>query len=125
MMSSERKKELIREYKLRPKPAGIFQIKNTVNGKLLLGSSKNLDGVLNKHQFALSIGTHRNMALQRDWKEYGERAFVFEILDKVKVKEEPGFNLDNELLFLEELWIEKLNPFDGQGYNTSSNLRHV
>ena len=38
------RKELNQEYMKRPKPAGVFQIKNTANGKVLLGSSLNLEG---------------------------------------------------------------------------------
>ena len=48
------RKELKREYQQRDKRAGVFQIKNIVNGKVLLGSSLNLDGPLNLHKFALS-----------------------------------------------------------------------
>ena len=53
----------------------------------------NLDGALNGHRFMLSIGSHRNQTLQKEWKEYGAERFVFEILETVKVSEEPDFNL--------------------------------
>jgi len=36
------KKAKIREYKDIPRPMGVFQIKNKVNGKVLIGSSNNL-----------------------------------------------------------------------------------
>jgi hypothetical protein len=45
------RQELRREYKERKKPAGIFHIKNTVNGKILLGSGLNLEEPLNAHKF--------------------------------------------------------------------------
>jgi len=38
------RQDLKREYKERVKPAGVFQVKNTANGKVLLGSSLNLEG---------------------------------------------------------------------------------
>ncbi len=117
------RKEMIREYKERAKPAGIFQIKNTVNGKILLGSSLNLEGPLNSHRFLLTTGTHKNKALQKDWDTYGQEAFVFEILDTVTVKDEPGFDVSGELALLEEIWSEKLDPFDDRGYNESRNIR--
>lgn len=119
------KKELKREYKEREKNAGIFQVKNIVNGKVLLGSSLNLDGPLNAHRFMLEIGTHRNKVLQQEWNEYGSDKFVFEILEVVEVKNEPSFNLNDELTLLEEIWLEKLKPFGEQGYNTSTKIRQA
>jgi hypothetical protein len=60
------KKDIKREYKEREKQAGVFQVKNTANGKVLLGSSLNLDGPLNRHKFMLTIGGHRNKMLQQE-----------------------------------------------------------
>jgi len=119
------KQDIKREYRERKKPAGVFQIRNTVNGKVLLGSSLNLEGPLNGHKFMLRIGNHRNAALQKEWDEFGESAFVFEILEVVKVKDEPDFSLEDELTLLEQIWLEKLQPFDGKGYNTDSRIRQA
>ena len=112
------RKEINQEYLERAKPAGVFQIKNTVNGKVLLGSSLNLEGPLNKHKFMLKIGSHKNKALLEDWKQYGEEQFAFEILEVVDVKDDPNFNLKDELTLLEEIWLEKLQPFGEKGYNS-------
>ena len=109
----------------RVKPAGIFQIKNTLNGKVLLGSSLNLEGPLNGHRFMLKIGSHLNKVLQQEWNEYGEEHFLFEILEIVTVKDDPNFNLSDELTLLEMIWLEKLHPFSEQGYNLNSNIRQV
>jgi group I intron endonuclease len=119
------KKDIKREYKERKKQAGVFQVKNAANGKVLLGSSLNLDGSLNSHKFMLTIGSHRNKALQNEWNEYGPDKFVFEILEVVKVKDDPNFNLDDELILLEQIWLEKLQPFGEKGYNTNKNIRQV
>ena len=119
------KKEIIREYKERKKPAGIFQVKNIANGKVLLGSSLNLEGPLNSHKFMLKIGSHRNEALQKEWNEYSPDKFVFEILEVVKVKDDPNFNLSDELTLLEQIWLEKLQPFGERGYNTDANIRQA
>ena len=119
------KQEIKREYKERKKPSGVFQIKNTANGKVLLGSSLNLEGPLNSHKFMLTIGRHRNPALQKDWDEFGPDKFVFEILEVVKVKDDPNFDLKDELTLLEQIWIEKLQPFGDRGYNADTNIRQV
>ena len=119
------KKEMIREYKERRKPAGVFQVKNTANGKVLLGSSLNLEGSLNKHKFMLSIGQHRNKAMQEDWREYGPDKFVFEILEVVKVEDDENINLGDELTLLEQIWMEEIQPFGERGYNTGTNIREA
>jgi|SRR6266487_4540309 len=118
-------KELNREYLERPKLAGVFQVKNTATGKVLLGSSLNLEGVLNGHRFMLKTGSHRNKTLQADWNEYGADNFVFEILEVVQVKEDPNFNLSDELTLLEMIWLEKLQPVGDKGYNENSKIRQV
>ena len=117
------RKEMQREYMERAKPAGIFQIKNTANGKVFLGSSLNLEGPLNGHKFMLSVGTHRNATLQKEWNEYGPEKFVLEILEVVKVKDDPNFNLSDELTLLEQIWLESLQPFGDRGYNVNTNIR--
>jgi biotin operon repressor len=119
------KQDIKREYKERKIPAGIFQVKNNVNGKVLLGSSLNLEGPLNSHKFMLKIGRHRNEALQKEWNEYGPDKFVFEILEIVKVKDDANFNLSDELTLLEQIWLEKLQPFGERGYNIDTRIRQA
>jgi hypothetical protein len=119
------RQEIKREYKERKKPAGVFQIKNVANGKVLLGSSLNLEGPLNSAKFMLSIGSHKNDALQKEWNEFGADKFVFEILEVVKENENPDFCLEDELTLLEQIWIEKLQPFGERGYNKEPRIRQA
>ncbi|HTK81733.1 MAG TPA: GIY-YIG nuclease family protein [Bacteroidota bacterium] len=119
------KEELKREYKERPKPAGIFRIRNNANGKSLLGSSLNLEGPLNAHKFMLTIGRHQNEVLQNDWNKFGADQFDFEILEVVKVKDDPSFSIEDELTLLEQIWVEKLQPFGDKGYNVGTKIRQV
>jgi hypothetical protein len=119
------REELKREYKERKRPAGVFQVKNTVNGKVLLGSSLNLEGPLNAHKFMLSIGRHRNAQLQNDWNASGADKFVFEVLETVKVTDDPNFSIEDELTLLEQIWIEKLQPFGEKGYNNDARIRQA
>ena len=109
--------ELRRAYKQSARQAGIFQIRNSKTGKILLGSSTNLHGPLNKHRFMLTIGRHDNAALQKDWNQFGADAFSFEILEIVKPNDDPSFCLEDELTLLEQIWLEKLQPFGERGYN--------
>jgi hypothetical protein len=119
------RQDIKREYKERKKPAGVFQVKNTKNGKVLLGSSLNLEGALNRHRFELRMGSHRSKELQKDWNEQGPDAFVFEILEDVKVRDVPYFDLSDELTLLEQIWIEALQPFSERGYNSEPKIRQA
>ena len=121
----QRRREIHREYKERVKPSGVFQIKNLANGKVLLGSSLNLEGPLNKHRFMLRINGHPNQELQKDWNVLGPDPFIFEILETVQVQDSPNFNLKDELTLLEEIWLEKLQPFGERGYNSSAKIREA
>ena len=120
------RKEIHREYRERIKPSGVFQVKNILNNKVLLGSSLNLEGSLNKHKFMLKIGSHTSKALQKDWDEFGSNNFVFEILEEVKVeKNNPNFNLQDELTLLEQIWFENLQPIGEHGYNLNERIREA
>ena len=119
------RRELNREYAERVKPAGVYQVKNLANGKVLIGSSLNLEGPLNRHKFMLKLGSHTNKALQNDWNELGPEKFAFEILEEVRCKDDPGFNLKDELELLEMVWLEKLQPFNERCYNLNQRIREV
>jgi hypothetical protein len=119
------RQDLKREYKERKLTAGVFQVRNNANGKVLLGSSLNLDGPLNGHRFMLTIGKHPNETLQEDWNRDGPGEFTFEILEVVKVNDDPYFNLEDELTLLEQIWLEKTDPFGKRGYNRDSRIRQA
>jgi hypothetical protein len=63
------RKAKIREYKDTPLSMGVYQIKNKVNGKILVGSSVNLPARLNRCKAELKMGSYRNMVLQEEWKQ--------------------------------------------------------
>jgi group I intron endonuclease len=118
------RKEINREYVERVKPAGVYQVKNLASGKVLLGSSLNLEGPLNRHKFMLKIKGHTNKELQKDWDELGPDQFVFEILEEVQMKDDPNFNLKDELTLLEMIWLDKLQPVE-RGYNLNTHIREA
>jgi hypothetical protein len=111
------KKALRREYKENARPMGIYQVRNTVNGKVLIGTSVDLPSILNRQRGELRLGGHRNRALQQDWNEHGAEAFEFEILDTLPPSDRPSYDPSGDLKALEELWLEKLAPFGERGYN--------
>ena len=73
-----RRDELMAEYKLnrhRLRRMGVYQIKNVVSGRVLLGYSSNLDGVLQRERGSLDQGRHMNLVLQADLNACGPDAF--------------------------------------------------
>ena len=121
----DKRKQLKTEYKQAKSAAGIFMLRNNANGKILVGSSLNLNGPLNRLRFELSTGMHKNRVLQEEWNRLGAESFSFEIVDSFIPKDDPAFDTSAELAVLEELWLEKLQPFGDKGYNTSSKIRQA
>jgi hypothetical protein len=117
--------EKIRAYKETPVEAGLYRIACAVNGRVFLGSAKNLRGPLNRHKFLLSIGNHPIRVLQEDWARYGADAFSFEVVAKVQPKDEPGFDAEHELERLEREWVAREEPFGPRGYNVDPDLRKL
>ena len=117
------KKELKREYKQNLRPMGIFQIRNLIKEKVFIGSTLNLPGIFNRHEFQLKMGGHPNKILQADWNEFGAENFEFEILEEVFPRENPDYNYAADLEVLEDLWLEKLEPYGDKGYNERKKTR--
>jgi len=114
------RKTKIKEYKDTPRPMGVFQIINKVNGRILIGSSANLPAILNRFKTELKMGSCRNVSLQKEWNEFGPEAFIFEELEILKPLDDPNYNPAEDLRFLEGLWTEKLKPYGEKGYNKRS-----
>lgn len=49
-------KELKAEYKQKVFKIGVYQIRNTVNGKVFIGTNVNLDAIWNRHRSELTLG---------------------------------------------------------------------
>ncbi|MGI2328791.1 GIY-YIG nuclease family protein [Planococcus sp. YIM B11945] len=113
----DRKKELKMQYKETAVKAGVYEIKNTKNGKRFIGSTSNLK-TLNGVKFMLENGSHTNKELQKDWTAQGAGVFEVNVLEEVKEQNDPLFNLKKELERLEEKWLDKVQPFEEQRYNT-------
>jgi group I intron endonuclease len=76
---------------------GIYEIKNTKNGKVYIGSSVNIEKRWYDHSRNLQEGTHQNSYLQRSYSKWGKDSFEFTILEecpKNKRFEREQFYLD-------------------------------
>lgn len=111
------KKELKKQYKETPPQMGVYTITNHANGKIFVGSSKNLHGKSNSYRLQLDTGTHYITELQKEFNQFGGENFTFEVIDRLDPKEGPGYDYTDDLKTLEEMWLEKLQPFGDKGYN--------
>lgn len=116
------KNALKKQYIQNPPPMGVYKITNTATGRIFIGSHLNVNGRINRHKFALTNGSEEIKELFEDYKKYGESKFTFEVIDILKPKDEPGIDYKEDLKTLEELWIEKLQPFGERGYNSIKNV---
>lgn len=60
--------------------SGIYEVRNTTNGKRYVGSAKSLSQRLGAHLKNLRKGKHHNRHLQFAWDKYGEQAFEFKVI---------------------------------------------
>lgn len=94
---------------------GIYKITNIVNGKFYIGSAIKLIKRKADHFSKLSLNKHSNIFLQNAYNKYGKESFIFEVIERTSDK--------NELINLEQKWLDKLNPFGDIGYNICRNAR--
>jgi len=94
------------------KVCGIYKITNVVNGKCIIGQSRDSKMRWSKYKSLLKRSMYQNPHLQNAWNKYGAENFVFKILlecpiDKLNEEEirlikeykatdrEFGYNIDN------------------------------
>ena len=117
MICKKDRKALKKEYKQARHAMGIFRIRNLFNGRSFIGSTANLPAMLNRQRAQLSMGAHANRELQKEWDELGSEAFEFDVLDELMPPDQPNYDPTADLQVLEELWLDRLSPYDERGYN--------
>lgn len=112
------RKQAVKDYKRTIQPMGIVRIRNLENGRAFIMRSANTPGTINRLRFQLRNGAFSlSQELVRDWKGMGEESFVFEVIDELKAVDDPEHDYGPDLLALEELWMEKLQPYGDRGYH--------
>lgn len=107
-MTTVDRKQLIRDYKAKPRQMGVYRVHNAQMRKSLIGSSTDVPSMLNRLRFQLENGLHTDRALQADWNAVGSTGFEFEVLDQLQAKDEPSYDPRDDLSVLRDLWIEKV-----------------
>ncbi len=103
------KQELRNAYKERKVVGGVYAIKNTVTGRMLLLKAADLKGAENRFIFSKDNPKALNLKLMPDIKEHGTDIFAFEVLEELNKKPtQTDKEFSSDLDELLELWQEKL-----------------
>jgi len=107
-LSPAERRERTRAHKQAFAPLGVVAVRNTVSGRVWTRASRNVDGTLNRIRFELQLGTCRNRGLAAEWQRDGAGAFRFEVVERVKQRDDPDFDYEAELQTLLTVWTEEL-----------------
>ena len=102
---------------------GVYQIRNTVNGRIFVSHGMNLKGNKNSFHLKLEFYSQHNQQLREDLKEHGIEAFVFEVLETIDTEKIPKERWRKAVSDLEDKWLEKLQPYGDKGYNKPKRKR--
>lgn len=116
-VQTNRRKELQELAKEMKVEAGVYQIKNTKNGKLFIQTSRNIKSTGTQFM-QLEMGRSPFQDLQREFNEFGRDAFTIEVLEVLEEPKEGPFDLNDALKKLKERWLERLQPYGERGYHT-------
>ncbi len=87
---------------------GVYLIRNTVNQKVYVGQSDDIERRRKEHRNELNTGRHINKHLLNAWHRYGSEAFSFEVVE----------HCDDNRWEREQYWITQLGSHNPkQGYN--------
>lgn len=89
--------------------SGVYLITNKVNGKVYVGSSKDVARRIKRHKYLLTNGRHDNEHLLNAWNNYGEENFKFEVLEHCP---------EDARIEREDAYMKQYNSLDREfGYN--------
>ncbi|HVI44230.1 MAG TPA: GIY-YIG nuclease family protein [Chitinophaga sp.] len=118
MSSKKELKQVYREMQFRK---GVYQLRNTRNNKIFIGSSMDLDRAWNSLRVRLMGGSFANEELQHDWQVQNGEDFVYEIVEVLKENNDPQADPKQEIKTLEKLVMMQLEPYGDKGYHQRRN----
>ena len=91
------------------KKSGIYSIMNIANGKIYIGSSKDIYNRLHEHLHLLNANSAHNKHLQNAWNKYGQECFIYNVLELCS---------ENSRFEKEQYYMDFMNP----EYNKTSQV---
>jgi group I intron endonuclease len=97
---------------------GVYKITNLINGKIYIGSTKNIHIRKNEHFSSLKSGRHVNKELQDDFNSQNGEGFDFKFIEEVKKVK--------DLISRELFWMKELNSTNPcKGYNIVAPIKNT
>ena len=103
------RRALVREYKEREIPAGVYAVRCAPTGAVWVGGVPDVSKRQNAIWFTLRMGGHTCASLQAAWKAHGEAAFAFEVLEVLDDKTLERLGKASLLADRKAHWITALN----------------
>lgn len=98
--------------------SGVYQISNTIDSRVYIGSSISMYNRFSKHRCSFKFNRHENPNLLKFYNKYGLKCLKFEILEYCKpsmLKEREGFYLSR----VENLFNVCMYPYSAKGFKHS------
>ncbi len=106
-MDREQRKKLQQRYSERRVVGGVYAIKNAADGKMLLLSTLDMPGSMNRFSFAVQTGGCVHPKLRDEW---GKAEFTIEVIEElVKKEEQSDKDFAREIEALYELTAERFS----------------
>ena len=105
-MDAARKKALLAAYKNRKPEMGIIAIRCAETNETFLTPATDIAAYCNRIRFQLSAGNCPSQQLQQLWRQYGQDAFSFEVVKRLKY-EDPQADHTDELAALYESCLQE------------------
>jgi hypothetical protein len=86
---------------------GVYAVRGPSGAALRVHTSSNVWGAINRMQFELRLGEHRDKLLQSEWTR-DPSCLTFDVLELVKERADGGFDYKEELQLLERLYRSEL-----------------
>jgi hypothetical protein len=106
-ISSSTRRDISRRVRDAFPSMGIYFIRDKETGEVLVVSSRNVYGAINRTKFELRLRSHSNKTLQEKWNHSGPDRFDFEVIELLEERKDLHFDYGEELRVLEQLYREQ------------------
>ena len=93
------------------------------NDQKMESEEENEPFMMESMEFWTASRSYPNKELEADWKQLGADKFAFEVLEEIVARDDMNYDYKADLETLEDLWLEKLEPYGERGYNERKKTR--